>query len=175
MKELVYGPFLEIWKPVKNFPDYDISSYGRVKSFKCNKEKILKLSKNGRDYILYYSVKLNNNDTTKTLAVHRLVAQYIPNPFNLPFVNHKDGNPLNNFHLNLEWVTSIENNCHKQDKTKTSSKYIGVTWCKLRKKWKSRITINTNTINLGHFNAEIEAYQVRCDFEKNNNVINKYL
>lgn len=42
---------------------------------------------------------------------HRLVAEYfIPNPDNLPIVHHKDGNKLNNFYLNLEWVSTKEHN-----------------------------------------------------------------
>lgn len=46
--------------------------------------------------------------------VHRLVARFfIPNPFNKKYVNHKDGNPLNNHWRNLEWVTARENQLHR--------------------------------------------------------------
>lgn len=49
----------------------------------------------------------------KTLLVHRLVAKmYIPNPENLPFVNHKDGNKQNNNYHNLEWCTREHNARH---------------------------------------------------------------
>ena len=47
------------------------------------------------------------------LSVHRIVAKaYIPNPNNLPQVNHKDGNKRNNHISNLEWCTSQQNNVH---------------------------------------------------------------
>lgn len=109
----------EIWKPVKDFEDkYEISNMGRVKSLQrevrgisnCKRifpSKILKQSNNGYGY---YIVNLCKNNKPKISYVHRLVAQaFIPNPDNLPEVNHKDENKANNCVDNLEWCTSKYN------------------------------------------------------------------
>lgn len=61
----------------------------------------------------YFMIDLSKKGTVYKHLVHRLVAQaYIPNPDNLPEVNHKDGNCQNNHVSNLEWVTRQENINH---------------------------------------------------------------
>lgn len=89
---------VEKWVNIENHSSYFISNFGRVFSKKSN--KIIKnrvINKNG-----YQQVTLDNYQ----LLVHRLVAQaFIPNPNNLPCVNHKDENPGNNDVRNLEWCT----------------------------------------------------------------------
>ena len=58
----------------------------------------------------YYKVTLFLDGEKKTFSVHRLIAEtFIPNPKNLPMVNHKDENKLNNNIDNLEWVTALQN------------------------------------------------------------------
>jgi hypothetical protein len=96
----------EIWKDI--FEDYQVSSYGRIKSFKNGKEKILKPYSTKKGYL---EIDLHKNDKRKVFKVHRLVANaFIPNPHNLPQVNHKDENKLNNRVENLEWCTTLYNN-----------------------------------------------------------------
>lgn len=64
----------------------------------------MKIGKNGYKAVQLYNVSV------KTCYVHRLVASaFIPNPDNLPQVNHKDGNRLNNYFENLEWCTQKDN------------------------------------------------------------------
>jgi hypothetical protein len=106
----------EIWKAVADSNgEYHISNHGRVKSYKCGKERILK------PYLLggglpYYAYSLHIKNKRKICKVHRLVAlAFIPNPDNKPQVNHKDGNKLNNHIDNLEWMTSKENHQHAWD------------------------------------------------------------
>lgn len=88
---------------------YQVSNFGRVKSLsneKTRKEKILNITHRNK----YNLVTLYKNHTRTTFSVHRLVAQaFIPNPDNLPQVNHKDENKLNNKVDNLEWCTQIYN------------------------------------------------------------------
>ena len=100
----------EYWKPVVGYEGlYEVSNWGRVKSLKFGKERILKQSiRHG-----YYSVGLSKNGIVKTYQVHRLVAEaFIDNTDNLPQVNHKDECKSNNVVSNLEWCTHEYNNSY---------------------------------------------------------------
>ena len=90
---------------------YAINTLGRIYSAVSNRW----LSKT-RTNSVYLQCRLDN----KTFRIHRLVAlTFIPNPLNLPEVNHKDENKHNNDVSNLEWVTSAENMQHSHGKTIT--------------------------------------------------------
>lgn len=94
----------EIWKEVKDYEGlYWVSDQGRVKN---RHNRILKPEiRQG-----YYSVDLMKKSERKKCRIHRLVAQaFIPNPDNLPMINHKDENKLNNRASNLEWCTNTYN------------------------------------------------------------------
>ena len=89
---------------------FQVSNFGRVKSFYRGKKLILKPSLHEKGYL---RVVLYTNGKNKIFRIHRLVAQlFIPNPENKPEINHVDGNKLNNFAENLEWVTHAENMGH---------------------------------------------------------------
>lgn len=98
----------EEWRDIKGFEEhYQISNYGRIKSFRKGEVKILKpyVAPNG-----YLLISLQNNDKKKKNSIHRLVAEaFIPNPDNLPEVDHKFGNKFDNYVENLGWVSSLEN------------------------------------------------------------------
>lgn len=103
----------EIWKPIQ-YDGYEISNLGRVKSYKYDKVngKIMKPSRSTKGY-LQLDLRLDGRKSEHRvhLAIHRLVAEaFIPNPDNLPQVNHKDENKENNCVDNLEWCTN-EYNC----------------------------------------------------------------
>lgn len=98
---------IEIWKYVVGFENrYQVSNLGNVKN--CLNGRILK-SSNDKDG--YKQINLRKNGVYKTYKVHRLIAQsFIPNPNNLPQVNHKDEDKANNNVDNLEWCTNYYNN-----------------------------------------------------------------
>ena len=108
---------VEKWVNIENHPSYFISNFGRVFSKKSN--KVMKnrvVSKNG-----YQQITLDNSQ----LLVHRLVAQaFIPNPNNLPCVNHKDENPGNNDFRNLEWCTYKYNSNYGTNPIRHSKKML---------------------------------------------------
>lgn len=90
--------------------DYEITRNGEIYSLKNNKRRLIKgyIDKYG-----YRRVLLHIWGKRQKYFVHRLVAmKYIENPNNLPQVNHKDGNKLNNNVENLEWVTAKQNIQH---------------------------------------------------------------
>ena len=90
------------------YTDYMITEEGDVYSTKFGKLKKRKQHPSNRGY---KTIQLCNDGKRKTYNVHRLVAQtYIPNPDNLPEVNHIDEDKTNNNIANLEWSTSQYNN-----------------------------------------------------------------
>lgn len=93
-------------KEIKDFPGYWIYDDGRVWSEKTN--KFLSPSTNPRGYL--HLGLTNKNKQRITKDIHRLVAEaFIPNPNNLPQVNHKDENKQNNNINNLEWCSNKYN------------------------------------------------------------------
>lgn len=106
---------IELWKDVDGYEgEYRVSTLGRVYSYdrlsRQNhfiKGKYITPNKLRTGYLM---VRLYGKRGFKTITLHRLVAQtFIPNPDNLPEVNHKDENKANNCVDNLEWCTSKYN------------------------------------------------------------------
>ena len=95
--------------------DYLITEEGDVYSRKFRK---LKKRKQQTDDDGYKNLNLHNNGKVKNYRVNRLVAEtYLPNPDNLPEVNHKDEVKTNNNVANLEWCTTAYNNRYSKAKT----------------------------------------------------------
>ena len=112
-------------KAVKGYGGYyEVDMYGNVYSV----ERTVRVNDNGREYDKpvkerkmkqsnhskgYKIVPLTKDGVTKSHYVHRIVAEaYIDNPYNLPFINHKDEDKTNNFVGNLEWCTEQYNSTY---------------------------------------------------------------
>lgn len=107
----------EQWAVIDEFPLYQVSETGKVRSLRSGKE--LKGSKHKQGYTLVF---LTNTQGEFGRLVHRLVAQaFIPNPKKLPNVCHNDGDPSNNHKMNLRWDNQHGNilDCHKHGTART--------------------------------------------------------
>lgn len=107
----------EQWKPIEGTDgDYQVSNLGRVRSMKQYYGIIGRIMPQTIQRSGYHYVTLHVNNKPTCRRVHRLVAKaFIPNPDNLPEINHIDGNKDNNQVSNLEWCTHSHNVKHSFD------------------------------------------------------------
>lgn len=122
---------MEIWSKIESYPNYEVSSYGRIRSLDFYEEftdkngrytkrfrrgRILKPQKHSGGYMIVQLGKKNQK------FIHRLVAQaFVTNLNNKPFVNHMDSDKTNNNACNLGWVDMQENQLHAVVQGKKSS------------------------------------------------------
>ena len=114
----------EKWKNIDLYKEfYQVSNHGRIRSkprYRSNGKawylyqgKILKGSPNPKGYLV---IRTSIDGAKFSLKIHREVAKaFKSNKKNNPEVNHKDGNKINNYYENLEWVTSSENALHRDN------------------------------------------------------------
>ena len=116
----------EVWKDAPGFEKgYMISNLGRVYSKYTHKIRKNHLVRDG-----YISAILKQDGKQYGVFIHRLVAQaFIPNPNNLPIVNHKDENPANNCVSNLEWCSYSYNNTYNDTHIKRNKKFEKPVYC----------------------------------------------
>lgn len=165
--------------PVNGYEDqYTIAPCGRVTRIETG--RVVKPTLNKQNGYLYVDLWKNNKGTK--FSVHRLVAlHYIPNPKDLPFVNHKNSKRDDPHKDNLEWCTQSENVLHGYTHGSMSQEHrrnfknfeldllleaflSGVsltTIAKAEKVGLSRMTVNlrervTETGRLEEYNAEIK-------------------
>lgn len=158
---------MEIWKDIPDYPKYQVSNMGNVRSLDyMHTGEIKNLC---FDIVNGYSIVLLYNDEgRKSKKVHRLVAEaFIPNPDNLPMINHKDENPGNNVVSNLEWCDAKYNNNYGTSRERMSEKLRGkkrpdvaerfsqkvlqfTLDGKLVKEWPSAMECSRNGFNQGH-------------------------
>ena len=91
---------------------YEVSNFGRVKSLKWDKEKIIKQGTTDMGYLHF---AIHHRGLQRSFTTHRLIAKYFLDKFDESLeVNHKDFNKKNNLANNLEMVTKQENKTHKK-------------------------------------------------------------
>jgi hypothetical protein len=138
----------EIWKVIDNTSRlYHISNYGKVKSFKTNKNGIVLKGNisinNYKRYILTLSDK-----SLLYMFSHKLVGEYfLDNPNNYKIVDHIDGNTLNNHVNNLRWVSNQQNTLNSKLPISNKSGVKGVWFHEDRNKWISSWTVNGKSNN----------------------------
>lgn len=109
----------EIWKDIKGYEGlYQVSNLGNVRSvdrvvnYKDGRKRLWKgrILKPKKDRYGYLLCDLCKKSKVKTITIHRLVAEtFLPNPNNLPEINHKDENKDNNCVSNLEFCSHLYN------------------------------------------------------------------
>lgn len=164
----------EIWKPYPECPLIEANQFGQIRTkdryVMCKngvkqfvKGRILKQYPNNGGYM---RVGVSMNGKRINLLVHRIVASaFIPNPNNLPEVNHKDNNPANNAVSNLEWCTSQYNTAYRE-KYGVSAKEVTKA---LRK---PVIAVNLETFKVFYFESQNEAArQLNIDRRHVNNAV----
>lgn len=94
------------WKVIKSTPNYEVSEYGSIRNTKTG--RIMSQTMNGKNKYLKVGLRANNSPITKT--VHRLVAEaFVEKVEGKEYIDHINGDRLDNRAENLRWCTSKEN------------------------------------------------------------------
>lgn len=157
---------IEVWKSHPYIVGVEASTFGNVRTLNKMvsngrgtypvKGRVLKQSENGHGY-LHVGIQIDGKGTKK--LIHRLVAQtFIPNPDNLPQVNHRDCNRKNNNVDNLEWCTASYNSKYREK--------FGIS-AKNNAPKSSVCAINLTTLEISRFRSHGEASRELGVFHSN--------
>lgn len=161
---------VEVWRDIDGFDGYQVSNLGNVRSLNYNgtgNTQVLKPSLSGRNRT-YLSINMQVADKVIRRNIHRLVAMaFIPNPDNLPEVNHIDEDGTNNKINNLEWCNRKYNlNYGNRTQKFIDSKSIPILQLNLDgtlvKEWKSQVEIcNQLKIDSGSLSHCLHGYRIK--------------
>jgi hypothetical protein len=149
----------EIYMPFNDYPNYEVSNYGRVRNRKTS--RILKPKiRNG-----YECFSLCDGiNKPKNILTHRLVLLAFEGKSkdeNQKCVDHIDNNPLNNCLFNLRWVTYQQNQFNKSMQKNNTSGIRGISFNKQKGKYESYIRTKKNKLHLGVFDSLEDAKLAR--------------
>lgn len=175
----------EIWKPILEFPGYEVSDAGEVRNAKNRQHLSQYKMPNG---YMVASFSIDRTSSPAKRLVHRLVAEaFLPNPENKRTVNHIDGVKSNNCRVNLEWATYKENLDHAKaiglaaynfptrgrklpgrSENPKQSKFLGVCWVESRQRWVAKLVFEGRVFGQKRFTEEEDAARYRDELVKVN-------
>ncbi len=100
-----------------------------------------------------YAVRGISRDGGRQWKMHRVIMKAKKNQW----VDHIDGNKLNNQRSNLRFATRLQNSRNRKLNKNSKSGFKGVTWCKKHEKWLSSIKLEAQNKHLGYFGTAVEA------------------
>jgi hypothetical protein len=143
---------VEQWRSVDGHPAYQVSNLGRVMSTKGRTPRILK------GWVDSHGYRLIDLDGQKLLLARLVAMAFLPNPEDLPEVDHIDRNPLNNNVENIRWASRSMNCLNRRTWGKCC--YRGVTWNKQCRKYMAQIRYHGRLTYLGLYDTPEEAASV---------------
>lgn len=116
---------------------------------------------------LLYAMRIPrlNGKKCKSVLIHRVILSRMLERQLLPteYVDHIDGNGLNNRRENLRLVTHSQNMQNQRMQVNNTSGYKGVSWHKVRGMWRATIRVNNKNKHLGYFKTRELAYAAYCE------------
>ena len=166
----------EMWKDIPGYERlYQVSNLGNVRSLNYNRTGEIKLLKQSTNKHEYKLVSLCKNGKTKTCKVHRLVAiAFIPNPNNLPIINHKDEDKTNNNVNNLEWCTYEYNVNYGTRNERTGESHKGKSFSEEHKKKISEKIRGEKHPNYGKKGKDSSNAKAILMYDKEGNFIKRF-
>ena len=155
-------------KNIEEYPGYSFTDCGKVYSFRKGRKKEIKgaFDKDG-----YLKITLVNKEGKfRYFRKHRLIAWAFFGQSDMQ-VNHKDGDKTNNKISNLEYVSQMENQCHRRKKAGYD---VGVCWAKKEKKWRAYIQVNKKWMHLGFYANKEDAKKAYLSKLEELQIRNKY-
>ena len=155
---------MENWKQIKNYPNYEISDLGNVRS---RSRRLLKPGKgtNGGMTVTLYNQDLHVEG--KTHHIHRLVAEhFLPDFLGYNCVDHRNGDRKDNRVYNLRWCNQRLNGMNTTIQSNNTSGVKGVSFDSRCKKWVAFIFTKTGKQHDKRFDTKEEAIQYRQDMVK---------